>query len=80
MKTRKGVNDKIIYKNKRDETVNYIISEYSKLVPKEYMSRHDWVGRVFHLKLIKNIKFDPTNKWYMHNPEFILKNGTEILL
>ena len=28
----------------RNETVNPIISEYSKLIQKEYTSRHDWVG------------------------------------
>ena len=29
----------------RDETINYIISECSKLVQKEYMTRHDWGGQ-----------------------------------
>ena len=28
----------------RDETFNHIISECSKLVKKEYKTRHDWVG------------------------------------
>ena len=32
----------------RDETINYIISECSKLVQKEYKTRHDWVGKVIH--------------------------------
>ena len=29
----------------RDETINHIISECSKLAQKEYKTRHDWVGR-----------------------------------
>ena len=29
----------------RDETINHIISECSKLVKKEYKSRHDWLTR-----------------------------------
>ena len=30
----------------RDETVNHIISECSKLAQKKYKTRHDWVGKV----------------------------------
>ena len=29
----------------RDETINHIISECSKLVQKEYKTRNDWVGQ-----------------------------------
>ena len=32
----------------RDETINHIISECSKLALKEYKTRHDWVGEVIH--------------------------------
>ena len=46
----------------RDETINHIISECSKLALKEYKSRHDWVGKVIHWVLCKKFKFDHTNK------------------
>ena len=29
----------------RDETINHIISECSKLAQKEYKTRRDWVGK-----------------------------------
>ena len=32
----------------RDETINHIISECSKLTQKEYKARHDWVGELIH--------------------------------
>ena len=32
----------------RDETINHIISECSKLALKEYKTRHDWVGNMIH--------------------------------
>ena len=32
----------------RDETINQIISECSKLAQKKYKTRHDWVGKVIH--------------------------------
>ena len=32
----------------RDETINHIISECSKLAQKEYKTRHDWVSKVIH--------------------------------
>ena len=56
----------------RNETINHIISECSKLVQKEYKTRHDWVGRVIHWEMCTKFKFDHTNKWYMHNPVPVL--------
>ena len=62
------------------ETINYIISECSKLAQKEYKARYDLVGRVIHRELCKKFKFDQANKWYMHNPESVLGNETHKLL
>ena len=64
----------------RDETINHVISEYSKLAQREYKARHEWVGKVIHWEMCKKIKFDHTNKWYMHNPAPILENDTHKLL
>ena len=41
----------------RDETINYIISKYSKLEQKEYKTRHNWVGKVINWELWKKLKF-----------------------
>ena len=64
----------------RDETINHIISECSKLAQKEYKVRHDWVGKVIHWEMCRKFKFDHTNKWYMHNPAPVLENDTHKLL
>ena len=64
----------------RDETINHIISKFSKLAQEEYKARHDWVGTVIHWLMCKKSKFDHTNKWYMHNPEPVLENDTHKLL
>ena len=45
-----------------DETINHIISECSKLVQKEYKTRHAWVGKVTHYEMCNKFKFDYTNK------------------
>ena len=37
---------------------------------------YDWVGKVIHWELCKNLKYDHTKKWYMHNLESVLKNET----
>ena len=50
----------------RDETINHIISECSKLAQNEYKTRHDWVGKVIHWEICKKSKFDHMKKWYMH--------------
>ena len=52
----------------RDETINHMISECKKLAQKVYTTRHDLVGKLIHWELCKKLKFDHTNKWYMHNP------------
>ena len=64
----------------RDETINHIISEYSKFALKEYKARHDWVRKVIHWDMSKKLKFDHTNKWYMHYPAPVLENDSHELL
>ena len=64
----------------RDQTINHVISECSKLAQREYKARHDWVGKVIHWKMCKTFKFDHTNKWYMHNPAPVLENDSHKLL
>ena len=39
-----------------------------------YKTRHNYVGKVIHWELSKKLKFDDTNKWYMHKPESVLEN------
>ena len=43
-------------------------------------TRHEWVSRVIHREMCKKMKFDHTNKWYMHNPASVLENDTHKLL
>ena len=64
----------------RDETVNHMISECSKLAQREYKTRHHRFGKVIHWELCKKFKFDHTNKWYMHNPAPVIENNTHKLL
>ena len=64
----------------RDETINHIKSECSKLAQRENKERHEWVGKVIHGEMCKKFKFDHTNKWYMHNPAPVLENATHKLL
>ena len=61
----------------KDKTINHIIS---KSAQKVYKTRHDWVSKVIHGELCKKLKFDHTNKWYMHNPASVLENDTHKLL
>ena len=57
----------------KEETIDRIISVCCKLPQKEYKVRHDWVGNVIHWEMCKKLKFDQTNKWYMHKPTHVLK-------
>ena len=60
--------------------IDYIISECSKFVQKEYKTRHDWVEKMIHWELCKRFKLEQTNKWYMNNPESDQENETHKLL
>ena len=64
----------------RDETINHIISECSKLALKEYKTMHDWVGKVIHREQYKKLKFGHTNERYIQSPESVLENETHKLL
>ena len=64
----------------RDETINQIQSERSKLARKDFKTRHDWVSKGIHKELCKKFKIYHTNKWYIHNPESVLENETHKLL
>ena len=64
----------------REETINRIINECSKLAQKEFKTRHNLVGKMIHWEMCKKSKFDHTNKWYMHNPAPVLENDTHKLL
>ena len=63
----------------RYETINQVISEYSKLSQNEYKTRHAWMGKVIYWELCKSLKFDHTNKWDMHSSESVLENETHKL-
>ena len=58
---------KFRFYGKRDETINHIMNECSKLAEKEHESRHDWVRKVIFLELCKKLKLDDTTKSYMRN-------------
>ena len=45
-----------------------------------YKTRHDWTGKKIHWVMGKEFRFDHTNKWYKHNPEFALENETLAIL
>ena len=69
-------NSKCMLCGDRDETINHIISECSKSVQKEYKTRQDWDRKVIYWEMCKKLKFDHTNKWYIHNPASVIENGT----
>ena len=60
--------------------INLIIIEWRKLSQNGYKKRHDGVSKVIDWEVFKKLKFDHTNKWYMHNPTSVLENDTNKLL
>ena len=73
-------NGKCMFCGDRDETINHIICESSKLAQKESKIRHGLMGKVIYREIYKKFKLRHTNKWYMHNSESVLQNNTHKLL
>ena len=59
---------------KVDESIDHIVSGYSKLVQKEYEKRHDNLGKKVHGKLARKSNFEAGDKWYEHEQEIVLEN------
>ena len=57
----------------RNETVNQIICECSKLDQKEYKSKYVWVVTVIHCELSKRLKFGYAKKCCTNKPESVQK-------
>ena len=64
----------------RDEMINHIVREHSKLAQREYRSKPDWVGKMIHWKLCKWLSFNHTTKWYIHKTKSILENEMHKIL
>ena len=69
-------NRKCLLYGDRDEKINPVISENSNLAQRKYKSRHDWMVKIIHWETYKKSTFDHTTIWYMHKPEYDLKNET----
>ena len=41
---------------------------------KEYLRRHDNLGKIVHWKLARKCNFEARDKWYKHEPESALEN------
>ena len=61
-------------RGERDETVNHLVSECSKLAQREYKGRHDWVGRRVHWEVCKIYGMEVRYKWYEHDAVPVAEN------
>ena len=59
---------------KVDESIDHIVSGFSKLAQKEYKRRHDNRGKAVHWKVVRKCNFEAGGKWYEHEPETALEN------
>ena len=64
----------------KDETVNHLISECSKMAQREYERRHDWVGRRVHWDVSKKYGIVVNDKWYQHEPGSVIENDKSKIL
>ena len=55
-------------------------SHNKRIAQKECKTKHDWMGKMIHWELCKKLKFDYTNKSYMHNTKSVVENETHKLL
>ena len=53
-------NSKCRLYGEKDKIANHKVSESSKLVQKEYKTKHDWLGKFAHWELCKKLEFEHT--------------------
>ena len=65
---------------KVDESIDHIVSGYSKLAQKEYKRKHDSLGQIVHWKLARKCNFEVGDNWYEHEPKKVLENEDDKML
>ena len=58
----------------KGESIYHLISECGKLAQREYKRRHDDVARYVHWQLCQEAGIESCDKWYEHNPEYVMEN------
>ena len=71
---KQNISEKCRMCGQRDESVNHIVAESTKLAQTEYKSRHDNVARTIHLELCQNRNLINEKKWYNHKPESVYED------
>ena len=56
------------------ESIDHIVSGCIKLAQKEYIRRHDNLGKIVQWKLARKYNFEAGDKWHEHEPESVLEN------
>ena len=58
----------------RDETVNHLVSERSKLAQREYKERHEWAGKKVSWEVCKMHGIEVRDKYYEHDAVPVAEN------
>ena len=66
--------------HQKEESVNHVICECSKLAQSDYKIRHDNVARIIHWELSKVYGLTHAEKWYDHVPEAVIESNEVKLL
>ena len=51
-----------------DETITDIISEFPKLLQKEYRRKHEWMRKTALWGICRKKRFNVPKKWYKYKP------------
>ena len=58
---------------KADESIDHIVSGCRNLAQKEYKRSHNNLGKIVNCKLARKCNFEAGDKWYEHEPEYVLE-------
>ena len=68
------------YCKRQKETIDHLISGCPILATKEYLIRHDKVGKYIHWKLCKHYNIPTTTNWYEHETPPAMTNENVTIL
>ena len=59
----------------KDEAINHLVSECSKLAKKEFKKRHDKVVTAVNWSILKTNNLSHSKHWYEHKMEAVVGNA-----
>ena len=60
----------------KEETIDHLVSSFSKIAQTDYKERHDKIASMLHWNLCRKYNLPTTDKWWEHKVDKVLQKRT----